>query len=470
MMHDPTPYPGYKDSGVPWLGRIPKHWDFVRMKYLFSERVQKGFPNEPLLAATQTKGVIPKALYENRTVVALKDLHLLKLVELGDYVISLRSFEGGIERAHYRGIISPAYTVLTPSPRALREFFEFFFKSPGFVSGLSLCVTGIREGQNIDYARLGRTLLPVPPEEEQLAIGHFLQGTLVRIATVIRAKRRLIELLNGQKQAIIQRAVTRGLDPDVRFGPSGIPWLGDVPEHWSTTRLKFEASQIVDCLHATPEYMEDGPYPAIRTADVEPGKLRLSQARRVSAEQYALWTSRLVPQEGDILYSREGERYGIAALVPPRVRLCISQRMMIVRIRPTQTAAFFMWQLNCPHVLAQASADIIGATSPHVNVERIRNFQLVIPPQAQQQEIAAWIAQHTRGLESTIDRAEREIVNIREYRACLIADVVTGKLDVRGIDVPAIEEQADALEEESGIEAIEHPEADNAPEGDEVPA
>ena len=114
MIDGLKPYSEYKDSRQPWLGKCPASWSQRRMKFLFSERVQKGFPDEPLLAATQTKGVIRKTDYGERTVTATKDFHLLKLVEPGDYVISLRSFQGGIEVAHCRGIISPAYTILAP--------------------------------------------------------------------------------------------------------------------------------------------------------------------------------------------------------------------------------------------------------------------------------------------------------------------------------------------------------------------
>lgn len=148
----------------------------------------------------------------------------------------------------------------------------------------------------------------------------------------------------------------------------------------------------------------------------------------MSEEQFALWTSRLVPVEGDILYSREGERFGIAATVPSGVRLCISQRMMVFRVRKTQDSDFLMWQLNCPHVYAQASVDVIGSTALHVNVEQIRNFQLVLPPLAEQRRIAAWIRAECTRVEDVLARIEREIALLREYRTRLVADVVTGQL------------------------------------------
>ena len=150
MLDAAQPYPAYQDSGHPWLGDVPRHWDGVKLKHLLRERVEKGHPSEPLLAATQTKGVVLKTDFENRTVEPTKDLHLLKLVERGDFVISLRSFQGGIEHARCRGIISPAYTILEPRSRDNHGFLAALFKARPFVDQLKLYVTGIRQGQNID--------------------------------------------------------------------------------------------------------------------------------------------------------------------------------------------------------------------------------------------------------------------------------------------------------------------------------
>ena len=229
MIVDLKPYPEYVDSGLPWVGKMPSHWSQRRMKFLFVERTDKGFPSEPLLAATQTKGVVRKEDYGTRTVTVTKDFHLLKLVEVGDFVISLRSFEGGIEISHCRGIISPAYTVLRPMTDAQPAYYSRFFKSHDFIASLTLFVTGIREGQNIDYVRLSRAYMPLPPEDEQEAIGRFLDSANGRIDRTIRAKKRVIALLNEQKQSIVQSAVTRGLDDSVTLKDSGVPWIGEIP-------------------------------------------------------------------------------------------------------------------------------------------------------------------------------------------------------------------------------------------------
>jgi type I restriction enzyme, S subunit len=231
-------YDSYRATGLEWLGVIPSHWELKRKKYLFSERVQKGFPDEPLLAATQSQGVVRKTDYDSRTVEATKDFHLLKLVKQGDFVISLRSFEGGIEFAHYQGIISPAYTVLTPLPEVEAGFYRYFFKSLQFIQSLKLFVTGIREGQNIDYTKLSRAFLPYPPASEAKRIANFLDQKTAEIDEAIAKKQRLIDLLKEQKAILINQAVTKGLNPDVPTRDSGVEWIGEVPKHWVYKKIK----------------------------------------------------------------------------------------------------------------------------------------------------------------------------------------------------------------------------------------
>ena len=191
-----TPYPEYKTTNLPWLPQIPAHWETIKVKYAFAERSEKGFPDEPLLAATQNHGVIPKSLYETRTVVAQKDLHLLKLVKVGDFVISLRSFQGGIEYAYYQGIISPAYTVMVPDNTHLSSaYFRYLAKSKPFIKLLQTCVTGIREGQNIDYSTLKRNSIPVPSDSEQEQIVRYLDSMTAKINKLIRAKKKICDLI-----------------------------------------------------------------------------------------------------------------------------------------------------------------------------------------------------------------------------------------------------------------------------------
>ncbi len=231
-------YAEYKDSGVKWLGKIPSHWEVKKIKYVFRERSQKGFPNEPVLCATQKYGVIPQSMYENRVVTVNKGLEGLKLVREGDFVISLRSFQGGIEYAHYQGIISAAYTILSLVEDASAQYIKHLFKSVSFIELLKMCVTGIREGQNINYDVLRENYIVLPPIEEQAQIAHYLKVKTSKIDKYVTKRERERERFESLKQAEIANVVTKGLNPDVPMKDSGIPWLGMIPEHWAILRAK----------------------------------------------------------------------------------------------------------------------------------------------------------------------------------------------------------------------------------------
>ena len=207
FVNNPQPYDAYRNVDEIWIHELPMHWETVKIKRLFDERVEKGYPEEPLLAATQNMGVVPKNVYGQRTVEATKDLELLKLVRKGDFVISLRSFQGGIELAHYQGIISPAYTVMIPKG-ITTEYFKHLAKSKVFIELLKQCVTGIREGQNIDYTKLKGIRIPVPPVEEQIKIAAYLDSIDARIDARIKE----ISLLKKYKASISSDIVTGKID------------------------------------------------------------------------------------------------------------------------------------------------------------------------------------------------------------------------------------------------------------------
>lgn len=197
-----------KDSGIPWIGMIPEHWEIRKIKFLFKERSEKGFTNEPVLCATQKYGVIPQSMYENRVVVVNKGLDGLKLVKKGDFVISLRSFQGGIEYAHYQGIISAAYTVLMPSKDINPLYVKYLFKSHPFIGLLKTCVTGIREGQNINYDMLRNNSIMLPPASEQQAIIDYIEAKLSKIDSCMADLQAEIDYLKEFKQRLISDVVT----------------------------------------------------------------------------------------------------------------------------------------------------------------------------------------------------------------------------------------------------------------------
>ena len=423
----PHPYPAYKPSNVEWLGNVPTHWEVRRTKTVLRERSQKGFPKEPLLAATQTKGVVRKEQYENRTVLALKDLHLLKLVRVGDFVISLRSFQGGIEYAREQGIISPAYTILYPRNSDVQAYLAWLFKSPPYVENLTLHVTGIRQGQNIDYAELSRSSLPLPPLPEQRAIVRYLDHVDDRIRRYVGAKERLIALLEEERQAVIHRAVTRGLDPNVRLKPSGVEWLGDVPEHWEVRRL----SQISGILRGKFTHrprndpsLYDGPYPFIQTGDIA-GASKLIIGYGQTLNEQGLAVSAMFPK-GTLVMTIAANIGDVAIL---DFDACFPDS--VVGFAPSKNLhrdhLYYLFRAMKQEFLREAPVNTQG----NLNVERIGSQKIALPPLPEQTAIVEYLDGATAGIDAAISRARRQIELLREYRTRLIADVVTGKLDVR---------------------------------------
>jgi type I restriction enzyme S subunit len=418
-------YSAYKDSGVPWLGEIPAHWELRKTKYLFQERSEKGFPDEPLLAATQTKGVVRKEEYENRTVLALKDLDLLKLVRAGDFVISLRSFQGGIEFARHQGIISPAYTVLYPVNSDHQPFYGFLFKSRPYVQNLSLFVTGIRQGQNIDYQRLKNSLLPVPPPDEQRAIARFLDAFDRLTRRYINAQRRLIALLTEQKQALIQQAVTRGLDPDVPLKDSGIEWLGEIPAHWEIIRCGYLFREIADVGYPDTQLLSIDRFKGIIPQDETGRKTRASLDRKAY--------KRVRP--GQLAYNLMNAFMG--ALGFSQYDGIVSPAYAVAQpLREIETRYFHLLLRTSKYTgeYNRLSYGIMYERN-RLYFERFKLVRALLPPLSEQKAIADWIESETQELNVTIERIQRQIELVREYRTRLIADVVTGKLDVRGIEV-----------------------------------
>lgn len=452
------PYSEYKDSGLPWLGRVPGHWGMRRTKVLLRERVEKGFPHESLLAATQSKGVVRKEDYGTRTVTAQKDFHLLKLVEVGDFVISLRSFEGGIEVAHSRGIISPAYTVLEPRSKATSGYLRHFFKSPTFISSLTLFVTGIREGQNIDYERLSRAFLPLPPDEEQAAIVRFLDHATYRLDKAIRAKRKTIALLNEQKQAIIHRAVTRGLDPDVPLKDSGIPWLGQIPAHWEVMPLKRTCSLVRDGTHLPPARTLTG-YPLLSVRNMVGGRLvRRADDSFISKADFEQLNSSFVVRPNDVLMAIVGATLGKVAVVDDIGPFQIQRSVSILRPRfELMSHAFLATFLRSPRLQQYLWQSVAFSAQPGIYLGFVANIPVPVPPTiAEQVSICDSLQRELSPIDTAISRIEREIELLREYRTRLIADVVTGKLDVREAAAKLPEEPApDVADMSDEIESVD---------------
>lgn len=408
-------YERYKESGVEWLGRVPEHWDILKIKYAFNERVQKGFPNEPLLSSTQNHGVIPQQLYENRTVVATKDLDKLKLVEVDDFVISLRSFQGGLEYAYFRGIISPAYTVLTPV-NIEPEYFRFLGKSNIYIQLLKSCVTGIREGQNIDYNILKENYIPVPSIEEQKAIAHFLDQKCTQIDKAISQKEKVIELLNERRQIIIQRAVTRGLDRNVPMKDSGVDWIGEIPEHWEVKKIKYSLLQQNIKIESRKSYL---PYVGMENIESGTGLFVSSVSEVEGMANYF--------KQGNVLFGKL-RPYLAKVYLATFDGLCSTE--FIVFDTLLNNNRYIQKLLLSRSFIALIDSSTYGSKMPRADVNFIQEQFIPLPSKMEQQQIAAYLDQVNIKIDKAIAIKRQEIEKLKEYKTVLIDAAVTGKIKI----------------------------------------
>lgn len=402
-----------KDSGIEWIGEIPEGWELIKAKYLFSQRNEKGNSTLVLLSPTQKYGVIPQSQLEG--VVQVKettDLRAFKTIHIGDFVISLRSFQGGFEFSNYEGVCSPAYQVFHATKDLSNDFFRYLFKSDGFISKINSLTVGIREGKNIQYWDFSNMLLAVPPKEIQIRSAQYLNAKCTEIDTMLSKTRSSIEEYKKLKQAVITQAVAT--------------------QQCSHIKLKYLMNVIVDCPHETPTYSFTGNYYVIRTADQALASLRRDEDMyRLDASEYKKRTRRLTLDKDDIVYGREGERWGLACIVPESNKYCLGQRIMQFRCNTKFLyPKYAMYALNSEPVYLQGVADTIGSTSPHVNISTICNYLLPVPALSEQKEIANYLDAKCAEIDKLIAKKEQLVKELESYKKSLIYEVVTGKREV----------------------------------------
>jgi restriction endonuclease S subunit len=298
----------------------------------------------------------------------------------GDVIFGRRrAYQRKLAVAEFDGICSAHAMVVRAKPEMiLPEFLPFFLQSDMFMErAIEISVGSL--SPTINWKTLKVQEFPLPPLDEQKHIAEILWAAdrvYVRWKSLSES---IMNLLGPVFMGFVRNGIYKC--------KTKITLAGKIPSHWDCVELENTCSHIVDCLHSTPEYSESG-IAAIRTSDVIPGKILIDQARCVPENVYRERIVRLEPLPGDILYSREGERYGIAAPVEHGQKLCLAQRMMHFRTKPEMDSTYFLWLLNSPYIYRKATFDVGGTTSPHVNIRAIRNFPIPVPPLEEQHVIA----------------------------------------------------------------------------------
>jgi len=449
-----APYPAYRDSGVPWMGDMPAHWAVERVKSL-PRRGHKTFVDGDWIESPYITG-------EGIRLIQTGNIGVGAYREKGFRYISDHTFQAfgcteffpndvlicRLGEPVGRACLAPALgarmitsvdvCILKPRPDVCPAYLVRAMSSPRYLDWIGSLVRGSTRDR-VSRTMLGTFRVPLPSSVEQRAIARFLDHADRRINRLIRAKRRLIELLNEQKQAITHRAVTRGLDPNVRLKPSGIDWLGDVPEHWGVSRSKRLFTVRKELARS-----DDVQLSATQAYGVIPqSEFEEKVGRRVVKISMHLEKRRHVERDDFVISMRSFQGGLERAWAPGAIR----SSYVVLKPEPDVDVGYFSYLLKSPGYIRalQATAGFIR-DGQDLTFDDFCQVGLPLMPLDEQRAIAAHVSAETARIEATSSRSTREVELLREYRTRLIADVVTGKLDVRGVELPPLDDDG-ALDE-----------------------
>ena len=413
-------YPAYKPSGVPWLGDVQEHWD-VRRPGLLRKCVSATWISTPGRAKYQS-GFVTTDVYKNDHIkqgiafmgatASMDEIERFRL-ERGDVLITKDSETWDdigvpplVAESADDLICGYHLALLRPFKGILRAYLVRALQTNGVAYQFHLRANGVTR-YGLTHKSIQSVRIPLPSLVEQATIVRYQDYADLRIRRYISAKQKHIALLEEEKQAIINRAVTRGLDTNVSLKPSGVEWLGDVPEHWEVRRLKTLCS-MRSGEGITAESIEtEGEYPVY------------------GGNGLRGYTSNYSHDGAFVLIGRQGELCGNIHIA--RGQFWTSEHTVVATLGTGHDVNWFSSMLIAMN-LNQYS---IAAAQPGLSVEPVLNLLLPVPPKREQKYIANRIGESTSHIDAAIARARRQIGLVEEYRTRLIADVVTGKLDVR---------------------------------------
>ena len=412
-----------KDSGIEWIGEIPEGWELIKAKYLFSQRNEKGNSTLVLLSPTQKYGVIPQSQLEG--VVQVKettDLRAFKTIHIGDFVISLRSFQGGFEFSNYEGVCSPAYQVFHATKDLSNDFFRYLFKSDGFISKINSLTVGIREGKNIQYWDFSNMLLAVPPKEIQIRSAQYLNAKCTEIDTMLSKTRSSIEEYKKLKQAVITQAVTKGVRGEREMKDSGVEWISEIPANWTVKRGKQLFSE-------TNERSETGSEELLTVSHIT-GVTPRSQ-KTVNMFMSESLVGYKICHNGDLAANTMWMWQG--AIGVSKFHGVISPSYNTYR----QKANDYYFEYLDYLLRIRPLIDAYTIHSTGITLSRLRlypdsflSLYFIVPPIAEQKEIADYLDAKCAEIDKLIAKKEQLVKELESYKKSLIYEVVTGKREV----------------------------------------
>lgn len=433
------PYSSYKNTNIEWLEQIPNLWEVLPLKRVIDKFVDyRGHtPNKTdsgiLLITARNIRDGHLDFDKSREHIAEEDYDswmVRGMPEKGDVMVTTEAPLGAIAQIESENVALAQRLILLKANknRMNNTFIKYYFLSQ-FGQNMLLSEGTGSTAIGIKASKFYNINIIIPPISEQQAIADFLDRKTTQIDTLIEKKQRQIDLLQEQRTALINHAVTKGLNPDVRMKDSGVDWLGEIPSHWESSKLKF----LVDIrygLGQPPKELENG-LPIIRATNVERGKI-------VSKDMVYIDPSDVPPsrnailKENEIIVVRSGAYTADSAIVTKEYSGAVAGYDMVVT--PTSISAQLLAYAFLSHYVLknQLYLQRMRAAQPHLNAEELGDTLIVYPPSEKEQiEIENYLDDTTKKISETIARTNEQIDLLREYRTALISEAVTGKIDVR---------------------------------------
>ena len=429
-------YSEYRDSGVEWLGSVPTHWRLHRLGYFFVERREKVSDKDfPPLSVTKN-GVVPQL----ETAAKSDDGDNRKLVRAGDFVINSRSDrKGSSGAAELDGSVSLINTVLKPVGRIDIRFAHHLFRSAPFQEEYYRFGKGIvADLWSTNYSEMRNISLAVPDLREQEDVADFLDRETAKIDALIAEQDKLLALLAEKRQATISHAVTRGLDASAPMKDSGIPWLGEVPTHWTVAMLRrfvarFEQGWSPECESRVPEAGEWG---VLKAGCVNGGMFNALESKALPSPLHP--RPELEIKGGDVLMSRASGSPkligSVAYIEAAPSMLMLSDKIFRLGLSADVDPEFFALLMGSQPLRQQIEQAIGGAEGLANNLPQssIKDFWICVPPESEQRAIVECTKAELASLRLLAEVGQRTVHLLAERRSALIAAAVTGQIDVRG--------------------------------------
>lgn len=425
-------YDRYVDSEVEWLGEVPEHWDLTRLGTRFEQRKTKVSDKDfPPLSVTKN-GTIPQLASAAKS----NDGDNRKLVKKGDFVINSRSDRKGSSGIAYQdGSVSLIYIVLEPL-NINPIYCNYLLKSFNFIEEFYRMGHGIvADLWTTRYDEMKAIIVGIPPLSEQTAIAEFLDDKTTKIDEAITIKEQQISLLKERKQILIHKAVTQGLNPNVKLKNSGVEWIGEIPEHWNCVKFKFiirtKARLGWRGLKAA-EYVDKSGYGFLSTPNIKTRDIDFDGAYFITKRRY-YESPEIMLELGDVLLVKDGSTLGISNIVRELPFKCtVNSSIAVLRVMENvkllpEYLDYFLKSETCQRII-EKKKDGMGV--PHLFQSDINNFSVPIFSREEQKEISDYIEISSLRLDESINLKQQEIDKLKEYKSSLINSVVTGKVKV----------------------------------------